>query len=107
MKQATLAIQAIERTSQILFWSMATGIFILASMYVYFVGKTTVNTFARQTAQSEIVALNSDLSATEFEYISSKANVTMDLAQELGFKSADKQTLFVTRDSVSKNVAFR
>ncbi|MES3005592.1 MAG: hypothetical protein V4664_01450 [Patescibacteria group bacterium] len=107
MKQATHALQIIERTSHILFWAMVTGIVMLASVYIYLVNRTVWNVVARQTAESQIVALNSDLSASEFEYINTKSNVTMALAAEMGFKSADQKTLFVTRESSSKNVALR
>lgn len=107
MKNAAIVIHTIERTSQVIFWTMAAGIFILASSYMYFVNKTVWNVVARQAAESQIVALNSDLSTTEFDYINSRASVTMELAETLGFKSADNQTLFVTRESAAKNIALR
>ena len=107
MKQTAIAIHAIERTSQIIFWVLASAIFIFASFYVYLVNKTVWNVVSRQAAESQIVAINSDLSSTEFEYINTKAKVTFALAESMGFKPADKQTLFVTRETGPKNVAFR
>lgn len=107
MKQTYTAIQAIEKTSQIIFWGMTACLILCVSMYMYFVNKTVWNVVARQDAESQIIAINSDLSATEFEYINNKANVTVELAQSLGFKVADKQTLFVTRETGPKSVALR
>lgn len=106
MKQATHTLQSIEKMSHILFWTMATVIVVFASMYIYFVNRTVWNVVARQNIETEIVALNSNLSNNEFEYINTKGSISMALATSLGFKSAEKQTLFVTRET-PKDVALR
>lgn len=105
MKQAALAIKTIERTAQILFWAQIAVVFVLASLYMYFVNKTVWNVVARQQTESSIVSLNSELSDMEFKYITAKSNITMDMAQRLGFQPAE-HTIFVDRTSGS-NVAIR
>ena len=108
MKQATAAIHTIERTAQLIFWALLFGVVMLASMYIYMINKTVWNVLARQQAQTQIVSINSKLSAVEYKYISAKNSVTMQLAESMGFQPITNQSMFVTRDiSTGKNVAVR
>ena len=108
MKQATTATMTkIEQTSQIIFWGFVGAIVLCASMYMYFVNKTVWNVLARQEAESHIVSLNSKVSTMEFQYITAKSNVTMELAKSLGYQPVQGREIFVTRIDASKNVALR
>lgn len=107
MNHAVATIKTIERTSKASFWILAsiTGLLIVA--YAYFVIQTVWNVAERQRVQSEIVALNSKLSETEFRYMNALGAVTMESARELGFNSASSRTAFVTKERIGKNVAIR
>ena len=108
MKQATTATMArIEQTSQILFWGFVAAIVLCASMYMFFVNKTVWNVVARQEAESKIVSLNSKVSTMEFQYITAKANVTMELAKSLGYQPVQGREIFVTKIDTTKSVALR
>ena len=108
MQQATLAINTIERTSKLIFWALLAGVVILASTYMYMINRTVWNVLARQQAETQIVSINSKLSAVEYTYIASKNKVTMQLAQSMGFEPiSSNQSIFVTRDVAAKSVALR
>ncbi len=107
MNHAVATIKTIERTSKISFWILASITALLISAYAYFVVETIWNVAERQTVQSEIVALNSKLSETEFRYMNALGAVTMESARQLGFNSATSRTAFVTKERVGQNVAIR
>ncbi len=105
MKTATIALKSIERASAIIFWAQVGLIISLISLYMYFVNQTVWNVVARQQTESATVSLNSKLGDLEFQYIAAKNNITLEVAQSMGYQSAD-QKVFVTRDQ-SANVALR
>lgn len=105
MKTAALAIKSIEKTSHIIFWAQIALIVSLIITYMYMVNKTVWNVMARQQVESSLVSLNSKLSDLEFEYITAKSNVTLEMARSLGYQSP-QATYFVTRDQ-STSVALR
>ena len=80
---------------------------MLASLYVYLVNKTVHNVVARQATESQISNLSTTLSESEFQYISAKAGVNMQLASTLGFQAVSGDVQFVTREQVGKSVAVR
>lgn len=102
-------LQNTERNKQIqiVFWMLIAAIVMCGSMYIYFINKTVWNVVHRQNIESEIATLNSKLSETEFQYINSVSGITIETATQLGFVSADKETLFVAREQIGKNVAIR
>ncbi|MEN9649477.1 MAG: hypothetical protein RL094_444 [Candidatus Parcubacteria bacterium] len=100
MKTAAIAIKSIEKTSAVIFWAQVGLIVAMISMYMYLVNKTVWNVVARQQAESSIVSLNSKLSDLEFQYITSKNNITLEMAQSLGYESTHN-TVFVTRDQAA------
>lgn len=106
MKHATQTIRKIDRLSDTIFWSLLVGIVVLAGFYMFNVQKTVRNVVERSTLQSDIVTLNSKLSESEFQYINSVGDITLESAQKLGFQSAVDKT-FVTRERISQTVAIR
>lgn len=104
------AVQNIKREMtpvQIAFLSLAVAIVVLSGVYMYFVQKMVWNALAREQLQSQIVALNSKLSDTEFEYINTVGNITLKTATELGFKPVSNKVTFVNRQEIGKSVAIR
>jgi len=105
MKNAAEHMKTVS--SQIIFWSLMTGIVLLSATYIYFVQKTVWNAVAQQNTEKEIVAINSKLSDTEFQYINNVTGITMVTASELGFQPASSKVTFVTRERIGKDVAIR
>jgi hypothetical protein len=106
MKQATQAIQKIDKISETIFWSLLIGIALLTGFYMYSIQKTVRNVVQRSNIQADIVALNSKLSETEFQYINSVGTITLETAVKLGYTSAVEKT-FVNRERAGQNVAIR
>lgn len=106
MKHATQTIQKIDRLSDTIFWSLLVGIVALSGMYMFNVQKAIRNVVERNNIQADIVALSSRLSESEFQYINSVGDITLESAQKLGFQSAVEKT-FVTRERISQTVAIR
>jgi uncharacterized membrane protein YwaF len=108
MKQATNTIKMIDRVSETIFWSLAIGIMLMTAFYMYSIQKTVRNVVHRSNIQADIVALNSKLSETEFQYMNSVGTITLDTAQKLGYISASNASkTFVTRERIGQNVAIR
>ena len=93
--------------AQTIVWALIIGIVALSGVYMYMVHKTVYNAVARESLQDDIVALNSKLSETEFQYINTVGSITMDTAKSMGFKPVTDKISFVTRDVIGKNVAIR
>lgn len=106
MKQATQTIQQIDRVSNVIFWALVGAIALTSIFYMYSIQKTIRNVVLRSTIQADMVALNSKLSETEFQYINSVGTITLDTASKLGYVSATNKT-FVTRETFGNNVAMR
>ena len=105
-QQATNTIRTIDRLSETLFWSLAIAITLMTIFYMYSIQKTVRNVVHRSNIQADIVALNSKLSESEFEYMNSVGTITLETAHKLGFTSAVDKT-FVTRERIGQNVAIR
>jgi hypothetical protein len=106
MKHTVDNMKAMDN-AQVIVWALIIGIVALSGVYMYMVHKTVHNAVARESIQEEIVALNSKLSETEFQYINTVGSITMDTAREMGFKPVSEKITFVTRDVIGKNVAIR
>lgn len=106
MKHATQTIRKIDRLSDTIFWSLLVGIVALSGMYMFNVQKAIRNVVERNNIQADIVALSSKLSESEFQYINSVGDITLESAHKLGFQSAVEKT-FVTRERISQTVAIR
>lgn len=107
MTKATNTLKIIDRLSKTLFWSMISVLVLMVGLYAYMVNQTVWNAFGRDNAEEQIVALNSKLADLEFEYIKLSNEISMEKAISLGFKSADKNTIFATREIYAKSVAMK
>lgn len=107
MQQAVHNIKREMTPAQIVFWSLAVTTIVLSGVYMYFVQKMVWNALAREQLQSQVVALNSKLSDTEFDYINTVGNITLKTATDLGFKPVSNKITFVNREEIGKNVAIR
>ncbi len=96
MKQAHIAIRKIDLFSKAIFISLTALIVAMIAAYIIFVNKAVLNAVAKEKIETQIASLNSDLSEKEFQYITGKGGVTMELASRLGFVSASDNTTFVT-----------
>lgn len=79
-----------------IFWALVTSCFLLLSIYIYALYATIGNTVARQELESHVASLNSEQSRLEFEYITKKSSLDIDLAYQYGLKDA-RTPLYVSR----------
>ena len=107
MNQAHQAVYTIESKSKTIIVGLAIFCALMAAAYVGLVYKTVMNAVAKEKIELQIASINSELSEKEFEYISAKGEVTMDLAASLGFVAATEKTQFVTLAKPAANVAVR
>lgn len=107
MKQAQTVIKHVDRLSPIIFLTLAIVTVVSIFSYIVLVNKAVLNAVAKEKAEQEIASLSSSLSEKEFEYISAKGQVTMDLAYAKGFVSASNKTSFATLAKPAQNVAVR
>ena len=78
MKTATQTIRKIDRLSDTIFWSLLVGIVALSGLYMFNVQKAIRNVVERNNIQADIVALSSKLSESEFQYINSVGDITLE-----------------------------
>ncbi|MEI6042683.1 MAG: hypothetical protein WCQ00_03925 [bacterium] len=105
--KVTNTINIIDRISVTLFWSFLAVFMFLMGTYGYMVNKTVWNAFDKDQSDEQIVALNSKLGDLEFQYMSLSNNISIEKAYELGFQNASANTIFASREFVSKNVAMK
>jgi hypothetical protein len=87
--------------------------FVLFSVFVFFlisygvlVNSTIMNAVAKQQMEKDMITLNSEVNAMEFEYINMKNSITMDFAKSLGFVSVSGEHIAVitpTKSTLSIN----
>lgn len=73
------------KNKQIIFWTLIGIIVLSAVFYVALVTKTVNNVVERRAMESKVATMSVNLSELEFEYISLKNNINLELAQEKGF----------------------
>lgn len=78
------------------FWTLATLCLALLVIYIYAVNATVHNTLARQTLQNEAANLSTHISEMEYNAITLKNNVSLDLALAHGFQEVTSP-IFITR----------
>ena len=92
--------------NQKIFWSLGAFLLFSSILYVYFVNQTILNIVARENLEGDIVALNSEISEMEFEYISQKNAITLVYAYSLGFKDANN-VKFASRKLAGQGLSLR
>jgi hypothetical protein len=87
-----------------IFWSLLTILFISIFFYMYFINTTIHNVVLRQNLEAEASKLSLSIGNEEFQYITKRNEVTLQLAYSLGFKEVSDKT-FVYRNP-SRDVAY-
>ncbi len=82
MKEKIIAL----KEERVVVWALLWVILALFILYVYFMNETVFNVAKRVHAEQEFASLNSKMSELEFENISMRNNIDIDLAYALGFK---------------------
>ena len=83
-----------------MFWALL-GILILSvGFYLFCINNTVRNVVSRENLESEANKITLDISDKEFQYISMRNSVTIDLAYTLGFKDVSQKT-FIKKGSGS------
>ena len=83
-----------------IFWTLLGTLFICAGFYIYFINATIHNAVAVQNLESEASSLTVGLGAREFEYITKRSAVTVELAYSLGFKDTEVKS-YISKKSNS------
>ncbi len=73
-----------------LFWLLVAGIVLVAGTYLYSVNRTIVLVAQRNAVESKISAHQADITNLESEYIAQKSQITMELAQSMGYSDTHK-----------------
>jgi len=88
-----------------IFYILIAILFILFMFYGYFVNQTIHNIVKRESMESEIKVINSNISELELKYLSIKNNLTLDYAYSIGFLEA-KKINYISKKSEVNNLTF-
>jgi len=69
-----------------IFWALFSISLISIALYIFAINSTVRYTVTRQHLERELVRLNSDNGALEFEYLELKNSITKELAYTKGYK---------------------
>lgn len=84
-----------------IFWGLVATLVFLISFYVFCVRTTISNVVARQNLESEASTLSLEIGNSEFEYITKRNAINLELAYSLGFKDGQDK-VFISRDMRTK-----
>ncbi len=87
-----------------IFWAIVCALVLCVGFYMYFINSTVHNVVTRQNLEAEASSLALKIGNQEFQYITSRNNVTMQLAQSMGFKEVTAKT-FISKNS-NKQVSY-
>lgn len=85
-------------TSIKIFWALASICIILSGLYMYAVSTTAMNTASRKSLEENSAILSTKISEMEFQYISLKNSVSIEVAYAHGFKEVTAP-LYISRSS--------
>lgn len=88
-----------ETKRKAVFWSLLCALFVLSSLYVYFVNTAALNAVRLGKAAFERSGMRTRISGLEEGYLSRKQNVTLSLAYRAGFEDA-RAVRFIGRKSI-------
>jgi len=78
------------------FWSLVAISILSLGVYVYAINTIARNVASRQDLEKQIVKMRAGLDSLEFAFVELKNNITIELAQDYGFKEV-KTPLYVSR----------
>ena len=87
-----------------IFWTLLGILLLSACFYMYFINSTIHNVVARQNLENEAGKLTFQIGNKEFQYITKRNSVNLQLAYSLGFKETEVKQ-YISRESGTK-VAF-
>ena len=96
----------VERVLQLnkektIFWTLLGVLFVSLSFYMYFINATIHNVVLRQDLETESSAITLAIGNKEFQYISNRNAVTLELAYNLGFKEVSTKS-FISKSPSTK-----
>lgn len=83
-----------------LFWPLIALVALVACFYVYSVNRTVILVAQRDALESQIVASRAAIAELESSYISETTNITLEMAQSMGYGQAVK-VVYIPKKSVS------
>src|SRR3989344_6895701 len=81
-------------------WTLLGILLLCSGFYIYFINTTIHNIVQRQNLEAEASKLTLAIGSQEFQYISMRNGVTLDLAYSLGFRDVGVKT-FISKKSVN------
>ena len=87
-----------------MFWTLISILFLCSGFYIYFINTTIHNVVIRQNLESEATGLTLSIGSKEFEYITSRNAITLQVAYSLGFRDATAKTFLAK--GVNSQVSF-
>ena len=97
-------IGRIDYIEKRIFWTLFSTFILLLVSYGVFVNNAIMNAVGEQRLDKDIVTLNSDVNTMEFQYLSMKNNITLDLAISKGFVSIS-ETKFAIASAVKNTLS--
>jgi len=101
MKTKTLKLNI--ENQKIIFWILASIIFILILMYSYFVNASVLSVVERKNTNQELTITSSRVAEIESKYFTSLDRVTLNLALSRGFMETETSS-FVARKTLTRNI---
>lgn len=89
-----------------IFWSLVGILFICAGLYMYFIDTTIHNVVMQQNLEGASSSLTLSIGSEEFQYISKRNAVTIELAYSMGFKDAKVKEYISNKAKTSGEVAY-
>ena len=84
---------------KIVFWTLSSVFVLSIAFYMYCIHATIQNVVLRDHLEEKAMALSLEIGNKEFEYITAKNNINLEMAKSLGFNQVTEKT-FVSKKSV-------
>ena len=78
-----------------IFWGLFSALLILVGTYLYLVNSLIFDIVQRQNRLDILAKIKSEVAVLEADQLKKTGKITLDLAGELGYQDAAKQTIFV------------
>lgn len=83
------------------FWITSVSLIAFSLLYMYFIGQTIFAAAERESIESNLIEVQTNISELELSLIDHRRAVTREYATELGFVEVD-ETVFVKRDPTTR-----
>ena len=92
-------IEKIEHREKKIFWILFSMFVFLLFFYGFLINRTIVNAVYKQQMEKNIISLNSEVNAMDFQYLGMKNNITEELASSKGFVTVPGTNFAFVRDT--------